>query len=107
MLHPAAFDDWPAWPGALVGALLVVGSLEFVGRFEEHGWKPAATIVPIGHPTRSLPSSTCSWSATSVCGPTGPTPATHDRCAGAHHSPPATRRRTPRGRGSILSSAPV
>jgi hypothetical protein len=27
--------------------LLVVGSFEFVGRFEEQGWKLASTIVPI------------------------------------------------------------
>jgi hypothetical protein len=32
------------------------------------------------------------------------TPATHDRCVGADHSPPATGRRTPKGYGSILSS---
>jgi hypothetical protein len=29
--------------------MLVVGSLEFVGRIEEHGWKLAATIVPIAY----------------------------------------------------------
>jgi hypothetical protein len=34
--------------------LLVVGSLEFVGRFEEHGWKLAATIVPIAYTAWSL-----------------------------------------------------
>ena len=54
MLQSSAFDDWLAWPGALVGALLVVGSLEFVGRFEEHGWKLAATIVPIAYTAWSL-----------------------------------------------------
>jgi hypothetical protein len=34
--------------------LLVVGSLEFVGRFEEHGWKLAATIVLIAYTAWSL-----------------------------------------------------
>jgi hypothetical protein len=43
------------------------------------------------------------WSATSVCGSTGRTPATHDRCAGADHSPQTIGRRAPRGYGSILS----
>jgi len=48
------FDDWLAWPGILVGALLVLGSLEFVGRFEEHGWTLAGTIVPIAYTAWSL-----------------------------------------------------
>jgi hypothetical protein len=54
MLQSSSFEDWLAWPGIAVGALLVVGSLEFVGRFEEHGWKPAATIVPIAYTAWSL-----------------------------------------------------
>src|SRR5207245_10337356 len=33
----------------------------------------------------------------------GPNPATHDKCVGADHSPPATGHRSPRGYGSILS----
>jgi hypothetical protein len=49
MLQSSTFDDWLAWPGVAIGALLVVGSLEFVGRFEEHGWKVAAAIVPIAY----------------------------------------------------------
>jgi hypothetical protein len=48
------FQAGGAWPGIVVGALLVVGSLEFVGRFEEHGWKRAATIVPIAYTAWSL-----------------------------------------------------
>ena len=32
------------------------------------------------------------------------TPATHDRCVGADHSPPATGHHSPRGYGSILSN---
>jgi hypothetical protein len=33
----------------------------------------------------------------------GQTPATHEICVGADHSPPATGRRNPQGHGSILS----
>ena len=47
-------SSWLAWPGILVGALLIIGSFEFVGRSEEHGWKPAATIVPIAYTAWSL-----------------------------------------------------
>jgi hypothetical protein len=54
MLQSSSFDDWLAWAGIVVGALLVLGSLKFVGRFEEHGWKLAATIVPIAYTVWSL-----------------------------------------------------
>jgi hypothetical protein len=54
MLQSSSFGDWLAWPGIAVGALLVVGSLEFVGRFEERGWKLAATMVPIAYTAWSL-----------------------------------------------------
>ena len=54
MLQSSAFDAWLAWPGIAVGALLVLGSLEFVGRFEENGWKLAGTIVPIAYTAWSL-----------------------------------------------------
>jgi Domain of unknown function (DUF4386) len=54
MLQSSSFDDWLAWPGVAAGALVVVGSLEFVGRFEEHGWKLAGTIVPIAYTAWSL-----------------------------------------------------
>ena len=54
MLQSSSFGDWLAWAGILIGASLVVGSLEFVGRFEEHGWKVAATIVPIAYTAWSL-----------------------------------------------------
>jgi hypothetical protein len=54
MLQSSSFDDWLAWPGIAVGSLLVVGSLEFVGSFEERGWKLAATIVPVAYTAWSL-----------------------------------------------------
>jgi Domain of unknown function (DUF4386) len=47
MLQSSAFEAWLAWPGIVIGLFLIVGSLEFVGRFEEQGWKLAGALVPI------------------------------------------------------------
>ena len=49
MLQSSSFETCLAWPGNTVGALLVLGSFEFVGRFEETGWKLAGTVVPIAY----------------------------------------------------------
>jgi hypothetical protein len=54
MLQSSVFEAWLAWPGLVVGVLLVIGSFEFVGAFEEHGWKLAGTIVPIAYTGWSL-----------------------------------------------------
>jgi hypothetical protein len=54
MLSSSSFADWLAWPGIAIGASLALGSLEFVGRFEEHGWKLAGTIVPFAYTAWSL-----------------------------------------------------
>jgi hypothetical protein len=54
MLESPAFDAWLALPGIVIGVFLVVGSLEFVGRSEEHGWKLAGAIVPITYIAWSL-----------------------------------------------------
>ncbi len=54
MLQSSAFDAWLAWPGIVIGSALVMGSLEFVGRFEEDGWKLAGAIVPIAYVAWSL-----------------------------------------------------
>lgn len=54
MLQSSAFEAWLGWPGILIGLFLVVGSLEFVGRFEEQGWKLAGTIVPLAYIAWSL-----------------------------------------------------
>jgi hypothetical protein len=54
MLQSSEFDAWLAWPGVAIGILLVVGSLEFVGPFDERGWKLAGTIVPIAYVAWSL-----------------------------------------------------
>jgi Domain of unknown function (DUF4386) len=54
MLQSSAFDAWLAWPGIIIGLFLIVGSLEFVGHFEEQGWKLAGAIVPITYIAWSL-----------------------------------------------------
>ena len=54
MLQSSAFKAWLAWPGIIIGLFLIVGSLEFVGRFEEQGWKLAGAIVPITYIAWSL-----------------------------------------------------
>jgi len=54
MLQSPVFDAWLAWPGIGVGFLLVVGSLEFVGRSEEHGWKLAGAMIPVTYIAWSL-----------------------------------------------------
>src|SRR3954452_24316862 len=41
MLQSSTFDAWLAWPGIAIGGFLAIGSLEFVGTFEEKGWKLA------------------------------------------------------------------
>jgi hypothetical protein len=54
MLQSSAFDAWLAWPGIVIGLALVAGSLEFVGPFEEKGWKLAGTMVPTAYTAWSL-----------------------------------------------------
>jgi hypothetical protein len=54
MLQSSALEGWLAWPGIIIGVFLIVGSLEFVGRFEEQGWKLAGAIVPITYIAWSL-----------------------------------------------------
>lgn len=50
-------DAVPAWlgiVGIVVGAVLAVCSLEFVGRFERDGWKVAAALTPVTYIVWSL-----------------------------------------------------
>jgi hypothetical protein len=54
MLQSSAFEEWLALPGIIIGLFLIAGSLEFVGRFEEQGWKLAGAIVPITYIAWSL-----------------------------------------------------
>ncbi len=47
----------PAWSGLIglpIGGLLLVGTLEFVGRHEPAGWSLAGAIVPIAYIAWSL-----------------------------------------------------
>jgi hypothetical protein len=39
--------DWLGWIGVVIGLGLVVGSTEFLGSDEEHGWKLAGDAVPV------------------------------------------------------------
>jgi hypothetical protein len=54
MLQSSALPAWLAWPAIAIGLTLIIGSLEFVGPFEEKGWKLAGTIVPIAYTAWSL-----------------------------------------------------
>jgi Domain of unknown function (DUF4386) len=54
MLQSSAFPAWLAWPAIAIGLALIIGSLEFVGRFEEKGWKLAGTLVPIAYTAWSI-----------------------------------------------------
>ncbi len=44
-----AHPDWLGWIGVVVGAALMVGSLEFVGRDGDRGWSVAERLVPIAY----------------------------------------------------------
>ena len=45
---------WLGIPGMVIGAVLALGSLEFVGPAERDGWKLAATLTPITYIAWSL-----------------------------------------------------
>ncbi len=49
-----ALADWIGWAGLLPGLALVLGSREFAGRHEEHGWAPAEKLVPVAYVAWSL-----------------------------------------------------
>jgi Domain of unknown function (DUF4386) len=49
MLQSTTFDPWLALPGIVIGSFLILGSLEFVGPFEEEGWKLVGPIVPVAY----------------------------------------------------------
>jgi hypothetical protein len=38
--------SWLGWPGVVIGAGLVIGSAEFLGPNEKHGWRLAGAMVP-------------------------------------------------------------
>jgi len=54
MLDSADFAPWLGVLGILIGLLLAIGSLEFVGGHEEQGWKLAGVLVPITYVAWSL-----------------------------------------------------
>jgi hypothetical protein len=50
-------ENTPWWSGAagtVIGALLMICSLEFVGGFEREGWKLAGVLTPIAYVAWSL-----------------------------------------------------
>ncbi len=48
------FPAWLGFIGVPIGVALLVGTLEFVGPNEEHGWPLAGTIVPIAYVAWSI-----------------------------------------------------
>jgi hypothetical protein len=54
MLQSSTFDPWLGCPGIAIGTLLIIGSWEFVGHNEEHGWRFAGVLVPITYIAWSL-----------------------------------------------------
>ena len=54
MLQSSVFEAWLAVPGIAIGGLIIIGSFEFVGGFEEKGWKLAGTVVPIAYTAWSV-----------------------------------------------------
>lgn len=54
ILSTAVVAGWLGLLGIPIGLALLVGTLEFVGPNEEHGWSLAGTIVPIAYIAWSL-----------------------------------------------------
>jgi hypothetical protein len=54
MTQGTVFPSWLGWLGILLGLSLVLGALEFVGPFEETGWRLVGTLVPIAYIAWSL-----------------------------------------------------
>jgi hypothetical protein len=46
--------SWMGWAGTVVGAGLIIGSAEFLGPNEEHGWALAGSAIPILYVAWSL-----------------------------------------------------
>jgi len=54
ILATAVLPPWLGIVGIAIGIALLIGTLEFVGPSEEHGWAFAGTIVPIAYIAWSL-----------------------------------------------------
>jgi hypothetical protein len=47
LIDSSVAPDWVGFVGVAIGPLFLLCSLEFVGRFEESGWKLAGALTPI------------------------------------------------------------
>jgi hypothetical protein len=54
VLQSGVAPGWVAWVGIVVGAVLALCSLEFVGPFEPAGWRLAGAVTPIAYVAWSL-----------------------------------------------------
>jgi hypothetical protein len=54
VIQDAQLPGWLGMVGIVIGAVLAVCSLEFVGPFEPRGWRLAATLTPISYIIWSL-----------------------------------------------------
>ncbi|GAA1959340.1 DUF4386 domain-containing protein [Agromyces allii] len=54
IMQSGAVPWWIGLAGILVGAVLALCSLEFVGGFEEHGWRLAGAVTPFAYIAWSL-----------------------------------------------------
>jgi hypothetical protein len=54
IVSTAVLPGWLGLVGIPIGLALLVGTLEFVGPNEEHGWSVAGTIVPIAYVAWSI-----------------------------------------------------
>lgn len=54
ILVTTVLPPWLGIVGIVIGVALLIGTLEFVGPNEEHGWPLAGTIVPIAYVAWSL-----------------------------------------------------
>jgi hypothetical protein len=54
LVHAADTPAWSGVAGIVIGLLLMVCSLEFIGGFEQNGWKLAAVLTPIAYVAWSL-----------------------------------------------------
>jgi hypothetical protein len=54
VMSTAVLPGWLGLVGIPIGLALLIGTLEFVGPNEEHGWPLAGTVVPIAYITWSV-----------------------------------------------------
>ncbi len=54
LMQATSTPGWLGLIGVIVGGLLVICSFEFVGAFEDEGWRPAAVLTPVTYVAWSL-----------------------------------------------------